>query len=144
MNLEFGDGKMAQIQLSWLDPRKERRLTVVGSQRMVELDDAHPSEKLRIYDKGFTRPPEFTQFGEYLTVRQGDIHIPHLDMPEPLNVECRHFIECIQKRADAPLRRPRGAGGGARAGGRAALAGSARRPGRPVLSRYRVGTPTQT
>ncbi len=96
LNLEFADGKMAQIQLSWLDPRKERRLTVVGSKRMVELDDAHPNEKLRIYDKGFTRPPEFTQYGEYLTVRQGDIHIPHLDLPEPLNVECRHFIESIR------------------------------------------------
>mgnify|MGYP000849015076 CR=1 FL=1 len=97
LNLIFGDGKMAQIQVSWLDPRKERRLTVVGERRMVEFDDSHPTEKLRIYDKGFHRPPEFTQFGEFLTVRNGDIHIPHLDLPEPLNVECRHFIECIQK-----------------------------------------------
>lgn len=96
LNLQFGDGKMAQIQLSWLDPRKERRLTVVGERRMVELDDAHPTEKLRIYDKGFDKPPEFTQFGEFLTVRQGDISIPHLDLPEPLQVECKHFIECIR------------------------------------------------
>lgn len=96
LNLEFSGGQMAQIQVSWLDPRKERRLTVVGSKRMVELDDSHPSEKLRIYDKGFARPPEFTQFGEYLSVRQGDIHIPHVDMPEPLNVECRHFIDSIR------------------------------------------------
>ncbi len=95
LNLLFGDGKMAQIQVSWLDPRKERRLTVVGERRMVEFDDSHPTEKLRIYDKGFHRPPEFTQFGEFLTVRNGDIHIPHLDLPEPLNVECRHFIESI-------------------------------------------------
>jgi predicted dehydrogenase len=97
VNLEFAAGQMAQIQVSWLDPRKERRLTVVGSKCMVELDDAHPTEKLRIYDKGFTRPPEFTQYGEYLTVRQGDIHIPHMDLPEPLNVECRHFIQSIQQ-----------------------------------------------
>lgn len=100
VNLAFADGKMAHIQVSWLDPRKERRLTVVGSQRMVEFDDAHPNEKLRIYDKGFGykngRPPEFTQYGEYLTVRQGDIHIPHIDLPEPLAVECRHFIDCIR------------------------------------------------
>jgi predicted dehydrogenase len=96
LNLLFSDGKMAQIQVSWLDPRKERRLTVVGERRMVEFDDSHPTEKLRIYDKGFTRPPEFTQFGEFLTVRHGDIHIPHLDMPEPLNVECRHFIDCVK------------------------------------------------
>jgi len=105
VNLGFADGKMAQIQVSWLDPRKERRLTVVGSQRMVEFDDSHPTEKLRIYDKGFSykngRPPEFTQYGEYLnlTVRQGDIHIPHLDLPEPLAVECRHFIDCIRENA---------------------------------------------
>ena len=101
LNLLFGDGKMAQIQVSWLDPRKERRLTVVGERRMVEFDDSHPTEKLRIYDKGFQRPPEFTQFGEFLTVRNGDIHIPHLDLPEPLLVECRHFIDCIQ-RGQAP------------------------------------------
>lgn len=96
LNLEFPDGKMAQIQVSWLDPRKERRLTVVGERRMVELDDGHPTEKLRIYDKGFTRPHEFTQFSEFLTIRNGDIHIPHLELPEPLQVECKHFIDCIR------------------------------------------------
>ncbi|MFO0576626.1 MAG: Gfo/Idh/MocA family oxidoreductase [Polyangia bacterium] len=96
LNLEFPDGKMAQIQVSWLDPRKERRLTVVGERRMIELDDSHPTEKLRIYDKGFTRAPEFTQFSEFLTIRQGDIHIPHLELPEPLQVECKHFIDCVR------------------------------------------------
>ncbi len=95
VNLAFADGKMAQVQLSWLDPRKERRLTVVGSRKMVELDDSHPSEKLRIYDKGYERPPSFTQYGEYLTVRQGDIHIPRLPTGEPLDLECRHFARCI-------------------------------------------------
>jgi predicted dehydrogenase len=94
LNLTFADRKMAQIQLSWLDPRKERRLTVVGSKKMVEFDDVHPTEKLRIYDKGYDRPPTFTQYGEYLTIRHGDIHIPRLDMAEPLDLECRHFIEC--------------------------------------------------
>ena len=98
VNLAFADRTMAQIQLSWLDPRKERRLTVVGSKKMVELDDAHPTEKLRIYDKGYERPPAFTQYGEYLTVRQGDVHIPRIDGREPLDLECRHFINCIEKR----------------------------------------------
>jgi predicted dehydrogenase len=96
VNLAFADDKMAQVQLSWLDPRKERRLTVVGSRKMVEFDDGHPSEKLRIYDKGYDRPPAFTQFSEYLTVRQGDIHIPRLQMTEPLEAECAEFIRCIQ------------------------------------------------
>jgi predicted dehydrogenase len=95
LNLAFADRKMAQVQLSWLDPRKERRLTVVGSKKMVELDDTHPTEKLRIYDKGYDRPPSFTQYGEYLTVRHGDIHIPRLNMAEPLALECRHFIDCV-------------------------------------------------
>jgi predicted dehydrogenase len=99
VNLNFADRKMAQVQLSWLDPRKERRLTVVGSKKMVELDDVHPTEKLRIYDKGYDRPPAFTQYGEFLTVRHGDIHIPKLDLAEPLEVECRHFIHCIQEGA---------------------------------------------
>jgi predicted dehydrogenase len=100
VNLEFageheGPHRMAQVQLSWLDPRKERRLTVVGSRKMVELDDVQPSEKLRIYDKGYDRPPEFTRFSEYLTVRHGDIHIPQLAMREPLEAECAHFIHAV-------------------------------------------------
>jgi len=94
VNLAFADRTMAQIQLSWLDPRKERRLTVVGSKKMIEFDDTHASEKVRIYNKGYDRPPSFTQYGEYLTVRQGDIYIPRLDMAEPLAVEVRHFIDC--------------------------------------------------
>jgi predicted dehydrogenase len=96
LNLRFPSGILAQIQLSWLDPRKERRLTVVGSQKMVELDDAHPTEKLRIYDKGVDRPPTFTEYGEYLTLRSGDIVIPRVAMHEPLDLECRHFIECCE------------------------------------------------
>jgi predicted dehydrogenase len=96
VNMRFANGVMAQIQLSWLDPRKERRLTIVGSQKMVEFDDAHPVEKLRIYDKGFDRPPAFTEYAEYLAIRSGDIHIPRLSMAEPLDLECRHFVDCIK------------------------------------------------
>ena len=69
---------------------------------MVELDDAHPTEKLRIYDKGYDRPPAFTQFGEYLTVRHGDIHIPRLQMTEPLEAEC-----ATSSAASAPAAVPR-------------------------------------
>ena len=99
VNLQFPDHTMAQIQLSWLDPRKERRLTVVGSRKMVVFDDAHATEKLRIYDKGFDRPPEYDTYGDYLSIRNGDIHIPHLDLVEPLTVECRHFLECVAGRS---------------------------------------------
>ncbi len=102
VSMRFASGLMAMIQLSWLDPRKERRLTLVGSKKMVELDDAHPVEKLRIYDKGYDRPPEFTEYAEYLSIRNGDIHIPQVAMTEPLDVECRHFLECIEH-GRAPL-----------------------------------------
>jgi predicted dehydrogenase len=95
VNLRFTTGVVAQIQLSWLDPRKERRLTIVGSRRMVEFDDVHPVEKLRIYDKGVDRPPAFTEYAEYLSIRSGDIHIPQVPMAEPLEVECRHFVDCV-------------------------------------------------
>jgi predicted dehydrogenase len=96
VTLRFASGVLASIQLSWLDPRKERRLTVVGSKKMVELDDAHPVEKLRVYDKGYDRPPEFTEYAEYLSIRNGDIHIPQVSMVEPLEVECKHFLDCIE------------------------------------------------
>jgi predicted dehydrogenase len=95
VTLRFSGGQMAHIHLSWLDPRKERRLTIVGSKKMVEFDDVG-AEKLRIYDKGYDRPPAFTQFGEYLTIRQGDVHIPHVPMAEPLALEARHFLDCIR------------------------------------------------
>jgi predicted dehydrogenase len=95
VNLKFRSGVSAQIQVSWLDPRKERRLTIVGSQKMVEFDDVHPVEKLRIYDKGVDRPPPFTEYAQFLSIRNGDIHIPQVPMVEPLEVECRHFIECV-------------------------------------------------
>jgi predicted dehydrogenase len=95
VTLRYAGGQMAHVHLSWLDPRKERRLTVVCSQKMVEFDDVAP-EKLRIYDKGYERPPAFTEFGEYLTIRQGDVHIPHIPMQEPLAIEARHFIDCVR------------------------------------------------
>ncbi len=85
---------MAQIHLSWLNPRKERRLTVVGSRKMVEFDDCL-AEKIRLYDRGYDRPPEFASFAEYLTVRNGDIFIPQVEMEEPLVAQLRHFLDCI-------------------------------------------------
>lgn len=95
LNLQFPDRTMAQVQLSWLDPRKERRLTVVGSKKMVVFDDTHATEKLRVYDKGFDRPPEYDSYGDYLSIRNGDIYIPHLELREPLTAECGHFLECV-------------------------------------------------
>jgi predicted dehydrogenase len=96
VNMRFPNGVLAQIQLSWLDPRKERRLTVVGSKKMLEFDDVHPSEKLRIYDKGYDAPPTFTEYEEFLSIRQGDTVIPPVPFGEPLERECAHFLHCIE------------------------------------------------
>lgn len=95
VNLRFRSGVTAQIQVSWLDPRKERRLTIVGSHKMVEFDDVNPVEKIRIYDKGVDRPPVFTEYAQYLSIRNGDIHIPQVPMVEPLERQTQHFLDCI-------------------------------------------------
>ncbi|MBK9034481.1 MAG: Gfo/Idh/MocA family oxidoreductase [Myxococcales bacterium] len=89
-----GAPSLAHVHVSWLNPRKERRLVVVGSKKMVEFDDVAP-DKLHIYDRGYDRPPEFASFAEYLTLRNGDVTIPQVPMAEPLVAEVRHFIACI-------------------------------------------------
>jgi predicted dehydrogenase len=94
LTVKYAGRELGHIHLSWLDPHKERRLTVVGSKKMVVFDDV-AAEKLHIHDRGYERPPAFTQFGEYLAIRHGDIYIPHLAMAEPLAVECAHFVDCV-------------------------------------------------
>ena len=92
LTLEFGSGALAHVQMSWLDPHKERRLTIVGSNRMVVFDDMQPREKLKIFDKGVDRPPEYRSYGESLSIREGDIFIPRIPNAEPLTAELRHFV----------------------------------------------------
>lgn len=98
LTLRFPSGAMAHVHLSWLNPRKERRLTLVCSQKMVEFDDV-TQDKLRIYDKGYDKPPEFSDFARYLTLRDGDVFIPKVPMDEPLRVELGHFLDCIERGA---------------------------------------------
>ncbi|MDP3940226.1 MAG: Gfo/Idh/MocA family oxidoreductase [Deltaproteobacteria bacterium] len=95
VNLHFPDGRMAQIHVSWLDPHKMRKMTIVGSKKMVVFDDMEASEKIKIYDKG-AEVGGYASYNEAITLRQGDIFIPHLDMTEPLRRECAHFVECIE------------------------------------------------
>jgi predicted dehydrogenase len=90
--LRFRSGLTAQMHLSWLDPHKERRLTVVGSRRMATFDDMELERKLTIYDKGFDESAE--SWGEYIT-RSGDVTSPRIANTEPLRLECEHFVECI-------------------------------------------------
>lgn len=94
LTLRFASGRAAHVHVSWLDPHKVRRITVVGSQKMAVFDDADSTEKLRIYDKGVQRPA-YDSYGDSLSLRFGDISIPRIDMREPLRLECQHFIDCI-------------------------------------------------
>ena len=99
VSLRFSGGKMANIHLSWLDPHKVRKVTIVGSKKMVVFDDMEASEKLKIYDKG-VRNPSYDTYGEYLTLRFGDITIPSIKMVEPLRAEAEHFIHCMETRKE--------------------------------------------
>ena len=101
LTMEFASGVLAHVQMSWLDPHKERKLTVVGAKKMVVFDDMEPREKLRIYDKGVDRPPEYGSFGESLAIREGDIFIPRIPAVEPLAAELAHFVRAAQGR-EAP------------------------------------------
>jgi predicted dehydrogenase len=96
MTMEFASGVLAHVQMSWLDPHKERRLTVVGSDKMVVFDDMQMREKLKIYDRGVDRPPDYGSYGESLSIREGDITIPRVPNMEPLSVELRHFVAVAQ------------------------------------------------
>ncbi|MGH7529947.1 MAG: Gfo/Idh/MocA family protein [Gemmatimonadales bacterium] len=110
LTMEFGSGVLAHVQLSWLAPHKERKLTVVGAKQMVVFDDMEPREKLRLYDKGVDRPPEYGSFGESLAIREGDIFIPRIPTVEPLAAELAHFVR-VARGAEAPREGARAADG---------------------------------
>ena len=94
--LRFPSGVVAHLHLSWLDPHKERRLTVVGERRMATFDDMQLEGKLTLYDKGFDQ--DVRSWGEYIA-RSGEIFSPQIPNVEPLRVECEHFVECVRSGA---------------------------------------------
>jgi predicted dehydrogenase len=94
--LRFPSGLSAHMHLSWLDPHKSRRFTVVGSTRMATFDDMALERKLTLYDKGFDERPG--SYGEYIT-RSGDTWSPRIANAEPLRLECEHFVACVRDRA---------------------------------------------
>jgi predicted dehydrogenase len=97
LTLRFERNVIAFIHVSWLDPDKIRRTTVVGSRKMLVYDDTAPQEKIRIYDKGVTAQKYYDTFGEFqFSYRYGDIQIPRIEEKEPLFCECEHFVNCIK------------------------------------------------
>ena len=99
LHLRFPGRRMAHVHVSWLDPHKLRKFTVVGSQKMVVFDDMEASEKIRIYDKGVDRGGQIVGYGDALTVRSGDILVPRISLQEPLRLECQHFVDCVRDRS---------------------------------------------
>jgi len=102
--LDFPGDIGASVHISWLDPNKVRRMTIVGSRKMIVYDDVSADAKIMVYDKGVTneslaRPSlgSYETFGEFqLRLRAGDVLIPKLEFVEPLKAECAHFVECIR------------------------------------------------
>jgi predicted dehydrogenase len=88
---------MAHIHVSWFDPHKIRKVTLVGADKMATFDDMDPNEKVRIYDKGVDVAGSVLGYEQSLSIRSGDILIPKIAGGEPLRIECLHFLECIEK-----------------------------------------------
>lgn len=85
--------------VSWLDPQKVRELSIIGTDCMAVIDDTQASDKVRLYDRKVeSQRQPFTSYGQFLSIRTGDIHLPHIASTEPLKVECAHFIESVRER----------------------------------------------
>lgn len=96
MTLNFANGGFAMIHNSWIDPRKVRETTIVGTRKMLVYDDIEPLEKMRIYDKCVEFPPHYDTFAEFTySYHYGDMYVPYIKQVEPLKVECQSFIDCI-------------------------------------------------
>lgn len=102
LSLSFESGQFATIQSSWLEPRKVRQMTIVGTRKMIVYDDIEPMEKLRIHDTRIERPPHYDSFGEFhYSYHYGDSFVPYIEQSEPLRQMCEHFINRILDGAPA-------------------------------------------
>lgn len=97
MWMGFTKNRSAIVQSSWLDPRKTREMTIVGSRRMIVYDDLASLEKIRIFDARVDSPPHYDTFAEFhYAYHYGDVYIPYVKQEEPLRIECQHFLDCIR------------------------------------------------
>ena len=93
--IRYPSGMIGHLHVSWLDPHKTRTITVVGSDKMAVFDDMDADRKVTVYDKAAV-VPQYQSYGEYVTLRFGDIHIPRIANDEPLKLEVEHFVECVR------------------------------------------------
>lgn len=100
LSMKFANGEFAVVHNSWIDPRKVREMTIVGSNRMIVYNDMEPLEKIKIFDKRVDVPPHYDTFAEFhYSYHYGDVYSPYLKQVEPLRTECAHFIDCIKTSA---------------------------------------------
>jgi len=97
--LRYPKNILAHIHVSWLDPKKIREFTIIGSEKMLIYDDANLAEPIRIYDKGVMKTKydkQYRSFREFqLIIRNGAITTPRIEIQEPLKAECQHFLDCV-------------------------------------------------
>jgi len=98
LSLTFSGQRFATVQSSWLEPRKVRQMTFVGTRKMIVYDDLQPLEKLRIYDVRVECPPHYDDFAEFhYSYHYGDCYLPRIEQSEPLRNMCGHFIDCVRE-----------------------------------------------
>ena len=103
LSLTFAGGGYATVHSSWLDPKKVREMTIVGTKKMIVYDDIEPLHKIRVYDVRVDEPPHYDTFAEFhFSYHYGDVYMPYIKQEEPLKVECQHFLDCIRS-GDRPL-----------------------------------------
>jgi len=103
MCLTFRKNRSAIIHSSWLDPKKVREMTIVGSKRMIVYDDVAQQEKVKVFDARVETPPHYDTFAEFhYAYHYGDMYVPYIKQEEPLKNECQHFLDCI-KHGKEPL-----------------------------------------
>ncbi|MEW6606253.1 MAG: Gfo/Idh/MocA family oxidoreductase [bacterium] len=96
LTLEYPNGIIGNIHVSWIDSNKVREIVVVGSKKRIVFDDLNPLEPVRVFEKGVTLEGTYDGFGEFkLALRDGDIISPKVQMIEPLKTQCQHFLNCI-------------------------------------------------
>ena len=96
LNLQFAGNVLAHMRLSWLEPCQVRRVTVVGSRKMVVYDDVQSLEKIKIYDRGGGDSPRVDAVGGGQdSHRYGNVIIPNIPVVDPLRIQCQHFVDCV-------------------------------------------------
>jgi predicted dehydrogenase len=97
ISLQYPDDILANIHVSWLDPKKIREITIVGDKKMVTWDDLSFTGPVRIYDNQIISHPYYHDFGEFqLLTREGNVTIPRVHMEEPLKVQSQYFLSCLR------------------------------------------------